>query len=82
MQTAGRYKNTLRNRLVTWSTAILTYLPVLAFHTIIISSTPNMYVQNFAVLCEPCSHKKIIMCTAVRFCPPQNGVYSFRAQTE
>ena len=29
-------KYTLRNRLVVWSTAILTYLPVLPFHIIII----------------------------------------------
>ena len=39
-------RNTLRSRLVVWSTAILTYLPVLAFH-IIIGSNVRFYAHDF-----------------------------------
>ena len=37
-------RNTLRNRLVVWSTAVLTYLSVLLFHLVIkLSSSVRLY---------------------------------------
>ena len=39
-------RSALRNRLVVWSTAILTHLPVLAFH-IIIGSDARFYAPDF-----------------------------------
>ena len=45
MQTVLYVRNTLRNRLVVWFTAILTYLPVLPFH-IIIGSNVRFYAHD------------------------------------